>query len=142
MKATAPFAMAAGLATLELVSEPDFYLQLAAKTAHLARGLQQRAKAAGIDLYVPHIGGMFGLFFTDNKNITCEGDVQRCNLTLFKRFFHSMLNEGIYFAPSAYEIGFMSSAHGMKEIEKTLEVAEKVFASLNQPACEELLQPI
>ena len=134
-----PVAMAAGLATLELISEADFYQQLAAKSAYLAHGLQKRAAEQDIDLFIPHIGGMFGLFFTKNKHIECEGDVKRCDLTLFKRFFHLMLENGVYFAPSPFEIGFMSSVHTQEVIEKTLSVAEKAFSHLTEPACAEIL---
>lgn len=125
-----PVAMAAGLASLELISEPDFYVSLEANTLKLMNGLRQHALAAQIPLYTASIGGMFGLFFTDLDKIETESDVKRSNMTLFKRFFHGMLNEGVYLAPSAYEIGFVSSAHGQQEIDKTLAAAEKVFASL------------
>ncbi|MNC98977.1 Glutamate-1-semialdehyde 2,1-aminomutase [compost metagenome] len=74
---------------------------------------------------------MFGYFFTDAPNIQTEKDVQKGNISLFKRFFHAMLNEGIYFAPSAYEIGFISSAHRDKEINMTLKAADKVFKTLS-----------
>lgn len=130
-----PIAMTAGLATLELISVPNFYQELAAKTLQLLNGLSELAHAAHIPFQVKSLGSMFGLFFTDHENILTEGDVKRCDIQLFKRFFHGMLNQGIYLAPSAYEIGFFSAAHGQAEIDKTLAAAEKVFASLlNQKA--------
>jgi len=125
-----PVAMMGGLATLELITEENFYPKLAAQTIKLTEGLAERAHAANIPFYVNAIGGMFGFFFTDAHTIKSEGDVKRCNMALFKRFFHGMLNEGIYLAPSAFEAGFVSSAHGDMEIDKTLQAAENVFATL------------
>lgn len=125
-----PVAMTAGLAMLELVSEEGFYPRLAAQTHRLTDGLAERARAAGIPMFVNAIGSMFGLFFTDAAEIKSEGDVKRCNIELFRRFFHGMLKEGIYLAPSAFEAGFVSSVHSDKEIEKTWAAAEKVFAEI------------
>lgn len=137
-----PVAMTAGLATLDLVSAPHFYTELSAKTQKLVDGLKQRAKAANIPFHVNAIGGMFGIFFTESDNIETEADVKRCNMTLFKRFFHAMLNEGIYLAPSAYEIGFVSAVHSEQDLEKTLLAAEKAFAHLlkDESSCVELSQ--
>lgn len=137
-----PIAMTAGLATLELLSEPNFYRELEAKTFKLIQGLSDRAHAANIPFKAFAIGSMFGLFFTEAEKIETESDVKRGDMALFKRFFHAMLNEGIYLAPSAYEIGFVSAAHGQKEIDKTLSIAEKVFAGLlrEESSCIELLQ--
>lgn len=125
-----PIAMTAGLATLELVTQPNFYADLTAKTHRFIEGMQERANTAGIPFYANCIGGMFGLFFTDNTKIESEADVKQCNINHFKRFFHGMLNEGIYLAPSAFEIGFMSAVHGDAELEKTWQAAEHVFAGL------------
>ncbi len=125
-----PVAMSAGLATLELISIPGFYEQLGEKTTQLMQGMQQRAAAAGIPLLVNSIGGMFGIFFTEQTMVTSEAEVKRCNVERFKRFFHAMLAEGVYFAPSAFEAGFVSSAHTEKEIQTTLVAAEKVFACI------------
>ena len=125
-----PVAMAAGLATLELVSTPHFYTELTLKTQTLTQQLGRRAHVAGIPFRAVSIGAMFGLFFTEAEKIETEADVKHCNMTLFKRFFHGMLNAGIYLAPSAYEIGFVSAAHGEAEIGKTLAAAEKVFLEL------------
>jgi glutamate-1-semialdehyde 2,1-aminomutase len=125
-----PIAMTAGLATLELISEPNFYQPLANTTGTLLKGLSECAREAHIPLYVASIGSMFGLFFTTANKISKEADVKNCDIALFKQFFHGMLKEQVYFAPSAFEIGFVSAAHGQIEIEKTLKAAEKVFASL------------
>jgi glutamate-1-semialdehyde 2,1-aminomutase len=125
-----PIAMTAGLATLELIAAPDFYSNLSLQTRKLVDGLSARAAAANIPFYANAIGGMFGFFFTDQPTLTCEADVKRCDIPRFKKFFHAMLKEKIYFAPSAFEAGFVSSAHGDKEIQQTLTAAEKVFAEL------------
>ncbi|MFZ2314581.1 MAG: glutamate-1-semialdehyde 2,1-aminomutase [Gammaproteobacteria bacterium] len=125
-----PVAMSAGLATLEIISAPGFYEQLSLQTEKLMQGLQAHANAAGIPLLTSSIGGMFGIFFTDAKAITSEKEVKGCDVERFKKFFHGMLAEGVYFAPSAFEAGFVSGAHTDKEIEKTLAAAKKVFATL------------
>lgn len=125
-----PVAMSAGLATLELISIPGFYERLSQQTEKLMQGLQAHAEVTGIPLLTSSIGGMFGLFFTEAKAITSEKEVKGCDVERFKQFFHGMLAEGIYFAPSAFEAGFVSSAHTDKEIEKTLAAAKKVFATL------------
>lgn len=125
-----PIAMTAGLANLELITEPGFYEKLESSTRALMQGLQERAQSAGISLLTTMVGGMFGLFFTKSKKIETYADVMQCDVTQFKKFFHGMLQEGIYLAPSAYEAGFISSMHGMDEITQTLDAAEKVFAIL------------
>lgn len=121
-----PVAMSAGLATLKLISQPNFYSELEKKTKQLMQGLQDRANAAHVPFTTTQIGSMFGLFFTD-RNIETFDDVKQCDVERFKRFFHQMLVEGIYLAPSAFEAGFVSAAHGEKEIAKTLAAAEKAF---------------
>ncbi len=125
-----PVAMAAGMATLELISVPGFYADLAKKTEKLARGLEAKAKAAQIPLFVPHAPGIFGIYFTEAKKIETYEEVKRCNIERFKKFFHEMLKEGIYLGPSAFEAGFVSSMHSDTEIEKTLDAAEGVFLRL------------
>ena len=122
--------MMAGLTTLELISAPDFYSQLKLKTEQLTHGLAERAKAANIPFLTNEVCGMFGLFFTDQTEITTLADVHRCDVGQFQTFFHAMLQEGIYFAPSAFEAGFVSGAHGENEIAETLEAAERVFARM------------
>lgn len=126
-----PIAMTAGLATLDLVTRPDFYQQLAEKTQKLAQGLSQAARDHGVSLYCPFLGGMFGLFFTNANRIENEEDVKRCDIGLFKQFFHAMLSEGVYLAPSLFEIGFVSSAHDDIAIEKTIVAAANVFRKWN-----------
>lgn len=125
-----PMAMAAGLAQLSLITEADFYTHLTAQTKKLTTGLAARALAAGLPFFANAIGSMFGLFFTRNHDLRCEADVKACDVDMFKRFFHLMLQEGVYFAPSAFEAGFLSSAHGDHEIALTLQAAEKAFAVL------------
>jgi glutamate-1-semialdehyde 2,1-aminomutase len=125
-----PVAMAAGLATLELLSAPDFYVGLEENTKQLVQGLSKLAQAANIPFYAPSIASMFGLFFTEANAIHTEDDVKNCNTALFKRFFHAMLQQGIYLAPSAFEIGFVSAAHGQTELTKTFQAAEKAFIEM------------
>ncbi|KAE9625148.1 glutamate-1-semialdehyde 2,1-aminomutase [Aeromonas veronii] len=125
-----PVAMAAGLTMLDLLLEPGLYEQLSAKTARVAEGLKAAAAKHGIPLSINYVGGMFGFFFTDEPEITRYEQVTRCDMERFKRFYHLMLEEGVYLAPSAYEAGFLSLAHGDKEIEHTLAAAERSFAKL------------
>ena len=125
-----PVAMAAGLSTLKLIQAPDFHKKLSATAKTLVEGLQQRADKAGIPLTTNQVGGMFGVFFTDEKQVTSFEQVSQCDQERFKKFFHGMLDEGIYLAPSSYEAGFVSAAHGEAEIQATLDAAEKVFATL------------
>ena len=125
-----PIAMTAGLATLNQLEQPGFFDNLSAKTQRLAEGLVTRARAFNIPLTTNYIGGMFGLFFTDEPEISNFYQVTQCNLDRFKLFFHEMLIEGIYLAPSAYEAGFVSSAHEQADIKTTLMTAEQVFARL------------
>lgn len=125
-----PVAMAAGLATLECVTAPNFYEKLTVQTEKLVSGLRECAASAGIPFVTTSICGMFGLYFTEGSAVTTFDDVKKCHVERFKQFFHGMLREGIYLAPSAFEAGFVSSQHGDAEIEKTLVAAKKVFAEL------------
>ena len=125
-----PVAMSAGLAMLENIQQDGFYDQLSATALQLVSGMQERAESAGIDLSYNQVGGMFGLFFTESENVTCFADVMACDVERFNRFFHGMLDQGINLAPSSFEAGFVSAAHGPEEINITLDAAEKVFASL------------
>ena len=125
-----PVAMAAGLRTLELIAQPGFYETLTAKTDFLTSGLKERAKNAGIALSTNQVGGMFGLFFTEEPQVNTFAQVMQCNQMLFKRFFHGMLETGIYLAPSAFEAGFVSAAHSDDDLNTTLNKAETVFNHL------------
>jgi glutamate-1-semialdehyde 2,1-aminomutase len=125
-----PIAMTAGLATLNQLEQPGFFDNLSAMTQRLAEGLVTRARAFNIPLTTNFVGGMFGLFFTDEPEITNFYQVTQCNLDRFKLFFHEMLDEGVYLAPSAYEAGFVSAAHEQADIKTTLMTAEQVFARL------------
>lgn len=127
-----PIAMTAGLATLELITEPDFHAHLTEQTQKLVQGLAQCAAFANIPFYTTAIGGMFGLFFTSATCVKSEADAKKCDVAFFRRFFHAMLEEGVYLAPSAFEAGFVSSAHGDIEMTKTIQAAQKAFAKLNQ----------
>ncbi len=125
-----PVAMAAGYKTLELLSAADFHADLATKTQQLVTGIQQKAIAAGIGMSFNAVGGMFGLFFTQEDHISSFAQVMQCDQELFKQFFHGMLKEGVYLAPSAFEAGFMSSAHSEADIEATIAAAERVLNQL------------
>ncbi|ATZ10713.1 glutamate-1-semialdehyde 2,1-aminomutase [Erwinia amylovora] len=125
-----PIAMAAGFACLTEVARPGTHATLTELTNQLADGLLAAAKAENIPLVVNHVGGMFGLFFTDAASVTRYADVTRCDVERFKRFFHLMLAEGVYLAPSAFEAGFMSLAHGPADIQHTVDAARRSFAKL------------
>ena len=125
-----PVAMAAGLATLELIDEPGFYESLSAKTKSLVDGLATAASDAGIDMATECEGGMFGLVFTDATSVRSFDQVAAADVERFKKFFHGMLGEGIYFAPSAFEAGFVSAAHSEDDIAATIAAAKKVFVAL------------
>lgn len=126
-----PVAMASGLATLELISEPGFLEPVCRRTSALVNGLVDRAQASGIPLTSNHVGTMWGIFFSDERKIINYDQVMRCNKDRFARFFHGMLREGVYLAPASFEAGFMSSAHTDEDIQFTLEASERVFASLD-----------
>jgi glutamate-1-semialdehyde 2,1-aminomutase len=125
-----PVAMAAGLKTLELIDQPGFYQTLTAKTEKLTAGLKARASQADIALSTNSVGGMFGLFFTGQPQVSSFAQVMKCDQNLFKRFFHAMLDEGVYLAPSAFEAGFVSIAHSDEDLDKTLDTAEAIFKRL------------
>ncbi|MFE8100094.1 glutamate-1-semialdehyde 2,1-aminomutase [Brenneria goodwinii] len=125
-----PIAMAAGFACLTEVAKPGVHQKLTELTEQLTAGLSAAAKAANIPLVINQAGGMFGLFFTDAGRVTCYQEVMTSDVDRFKRFFHMMLEEGIYLAPSAFEAGFMSLAHSQQDIERTIEAAHHSFARL------------
>ena len=124
-----PVAMSAGLATLEAIDAPGFFEDLSVRTAGLAEGLAAAAAEAGIPLSIEHQGGMFGFVFTDKGPVRSFSQVAAADVERFKHFFRGMLDAGIYFAPSAFEAGFVS-AHGEEEISSTLAAAREVFATL------------
>ena len=124
-----PVAVAAGLATLRLVEQPRFYDTLVATTKKLVEGLVAAAHSAGIAFSAQSIGSMFGLYFRSTPP-TSFAEVMQCDREKFNRFFHAMLERGVYLAPSAYEAGFVSAAHGAAEIEETLKAARESFAKL------------
>ncbi len=125
-----PVAMSAGLKTLELISAPDYYPYLFALVEQLLDGLRTLASAAGIPLTTNHAGSMFGFFFSQESSITNYQQVMACDSERFNRFFHLMLEQGVYLAPAAYEAGFVSSAHSPELIDQTLAAAEIAFAKL------------
>ena len=126
-----PVAMAAGLKTLELVSRPGFYEELGRKVETLVGGIVGAAREAGVPMTENHVGGMFGLFFTDAGKVTDFAGATACDQDYFRRFFHGMLDEGIYLAPSAFEAGFVSAAHSDGDLQQTVDAARQVFARLS-----------
>ena len=125
-----PVAMAAGLTTLNLLSEPGFHDALAEKTTRLLDGLTEAAHAEGVAFTTAQAGAMFGVFFTDQSRISGFADVMACDSERFNRFFHAMLDQGIYLAPSAFEAGFVSAAHSDEDIAATIAAARKAFATV------------
>jgi len=125
-----PVAMAAGLTTLNLVSEPGFLDPLVRRTDDLVNGLRERAATAGIPLTSNHVGTMWGIFFSEEEHIVNYQQVMKCDTERFGKFFHGMLEAGVYLAPASYEAGFMSAAHTDDDIQFTLDAAAKVFKTL------------
>ena len=125
-----PVAMAAGLAALTEISKAGVYEALTAKTTALLAGLQAAADKAGVPFTTNQVGGMFGLFFTEQRQVNSYQQATMCNIESFKRFFHLMLAEGVYLAPSAYEAGFLSLAHSEQDLAATIAAAERAFAEL------------
>lgn len=126
-----PIAMTAGLTTLNLISKSGFFETLTAKTEQLLNGLKAQADKVNIPLTTNHSGGMFGLFFTEENKVSSFEQVMNCNSARFNQFFHGMLNNGIYLAPSAFEAGFISIKHTQDDIETTIKTAKAVFSTLN-----------
>ena len=125
-----PLAMAAGLAMLQTIQKDGFYQELTDKTQYMLQGIQQAADAAGIALTTNQRGSMFGIFFSEDKAISCFAQVMNCNVVRFKQFFHLMLDQGVYLAPSAFEGGFMSRAHSYADLDATIAAAKKAFSQL------------
>ena len=113
-----------------LVSAPGFFDTLSAICLRLCEGLEERARTAGVPFLTTRVGGMFGLFFTEAQAITSFDDVMACDAERFRRFFHAMLDEGVYLAPSAYEADFVSAAHDDQALQHTFQAAEKAFRLL------------
>lgn len=125
-----PLAMAAGLTTLRLIKRPGFHDELTDYTSRMLAGLQERADASGVPFVTTQAGAMFGLYFSGADDIVTFDDVMASDVERFKQFFHLMLDGGVYLAPSAFEAGFTSIAHGDAELKLTLDAAEKAFAAL------------
>lgn len=125
-----PLAMTAGLIALELLEQPGFYDNLYQQTEILMAGLEAIAKRYQIPFLTQYRAGMFGFYFTEKSSITNLNDVKSCDVNRFNKFFHGMLSEGVYFAPSAFEAGFLSSAHDQEIIDKTLAAAARVMQTL------------
>ena len=125
-----PVAMAAGLANLELISKPGFFEDLGARTSRLVVGVAAAAADAGVPLQTTQVGGMFGLFLTDAERVVNFAEAGSCDVETFKAFYHLMLDRGVYLAPSAFEAGFVSSAHTAEHIEATVAAARESFARL------------
>lgn len=125
-----PIAMAAGLACLTELSKAGNEEKLAEKTKNLAEGLKALADKHGIPFCVQYVGGMLGLFFTEQEKVESYQDVMKCDVAKFNTFFHKMLEQGVYLAPSAFEAGFMSLAHSDEDIAYTLEAADRAFAEM------------
>ncbi|WP_319381622.1 glutamate-1-semialdehyde 2,1-aminomutase [Thiomicrorhabdus sp.] len=125
-----PLAMAAGLKTLQLIQEPGFFENLDQKAAALMQGFQAAADEAGIPFTTNQVGGMFGYFFNEEKRIRRFAQVAKGHMERFKQFYHGMLEEGVYLAPSAFEAGFISSQHSDEDIAATVEAARKVMKTL------------
>jgi glutamate-1-semialdehyde-2,1-aminomutase len=126
-----PVAMTAGYATLTKLMDVGIYQTLTDKTNQLAEGLLFVAKRHNIPLVINHVGAMFGLFFTSASEVISYQDVMKSNIELFKKFYHHMLAEGVYFAPSAFEAGFMSIMHTDKEVNHTIDAANRFFSNIN-----------
>ena len=126
-----PLAVSAGLVMLKEISQTGFYDKLTKQTSLLLQGLKERADTAGIPFTTNQVGGMFGCFFSDETKISTFDQVMQCNIDRFKHYFHSMLDQGIYLAPSAFEAGFLSAMHGEKEIQQTLDAATLAFSTLS-----------
>ena len=125
-----PLAVAAGLATLEVIRAPGFFESLEKSAGAMLSQLRDLAATASVPFTTSQAGAMFGLFFSEDENIDTFDQVMACNVEHFRTFFHGMLDNGVYLAPSAFEAGFVSAAHGEREIELTLAAAEKAFAAI------------
>jgi len=124
-----PLSMASGLAMLSaLESDKSFYENLGKRSQYLVDGIVSEAKAKNIPMTSNSVGGMFGLFFSSEKNVSNFSQASSCNIELFKKFYNAMLKQGIYLAPSAYEAGFLSNAHTDADLDKTINAASTAFS--------------
>jgi glutamate-1-semialdehyde 2,1-aminomutase len=126
-----PISIAAGLATLNEISKPNFYETLEKNTSYLLAGIKNAANECHIPMVINQSGSLFGLFFTEQETITTFDQVKKCDVDTFKQFFHQMLQKGIYLAPSAYESGFVSNAHQLNDLDRTIQAATEVFSNLS-----------
>jgi glutamate-1-semialdehyde 2,1-aminomutase len=126
-----PVAMTAGLATLDIISQPGFHAGLERKVTTLMQGLKEAARKNRVPFTTNQCGGMFGFFFSDTPQISLYAQVLECRQEQFRTFFHQMLKQGVYLAPSAFEAGFMSSAHTTEDIAKTVAAASRAFRELS-----------
>jgi glutamate-1-semialdehyde 2,1-aminomutase len=124
-----PVAVAAGLSTMKLIQAPGFYESLSTQTAKLANGLTEAARVAGLAFCADSVGGMFGIYFTENVPAS-YAQMMACDKDRFNVFFHAMLDAGVYLAPSAFEAGFVSAQHDDATIDATLEAARAAFGRL------------
>ena len=125
-----PVAVAAGLRTLELIQEPNFYQELTLMTKKLVTGMNMAASKNDIEFSARSVGGMFGIYFRESPPNSFD-EIMESDRVKFNKFFHSMLKQGIYFGPSAFEAGFVSAAHTEKDIDETIKASHKAFESLN-----------
>jgi glutamate-1-semialdehyde 2,1-aminomutase len=125
-----PIAMAAGIAAMKQLQKADFYAPLFARTNDLVAGLKSAAKETGVPFTTNHVGTMFGFFFTEEDQITNYQQVMACDIKRFNKFFHGMLQQGVYLAPASYEAGFMSAAHTDEDIDNTITAARTVMKTL------------
>lgn len=125
-----PLAMRAGIAMLTAMQREGLYEELGAKTEYLTEGLKAVAAKHGVPVCTAAVGGMFGLFFTKAESVNSFAEATACDLEAFKTFFHLMLDEGVYLAPSAYEAGFLSAAHTEADLDATIAAADRAFAKM------------
>ncbi len=124
-----PLSMASGLAMLTALEEDkSFYKNLGRRAEYLVKGIISEAKARDIQMTSNCVGGMFGMFFSNEEKVTNFSQASSCNIELFKKFFQEMIKQGVYFAPSAYEAGFLSNAHTDEDLDKTISAASAAFA--------------
>ncbi len=125
-----PLAMRAGIEMFKHLRAEGFYENLTAKLATLLTGLEAAARDEGVAFKTQQVGGMFGIYFTDQDDITSFDSMLKCDVDAFRKFFHGMLKRGVNLAPSAFEAGFFSAAHSDEDIEFTIQAAKETFAEM------------